>query len=339
MADVTAHESPATSAAAPETRRVGDSGLAVSVVGLGCNNLGRTGTATLTQEGTDAVVHAALDAGITFFDTADNYGHEGGLSERMLGAALGRHRADVVVATKFGMANGRLYGDDRGARGSRRYVRRAIEGSLTRLGTDYIDLFQLHTPDPLTPVEETLGALDDLVREGKVLHVGHSNRAGWQIADAEHVARRTGLTRFVSSQSHYNLLDRRAELEVVPAAQAYGLGILPYFPLANGLLSGKYSRGTTPSEGRLSHTRQHMLDEAPWDALEALTELGRARGLGLLELAFSWLAAQPQVASVIAGATRPEQVRQNAAAVHPLTADELAQIDALFPPPAKVALF
>ena len=330
---------PRPSPARPATRRVGGSGLAVSVVGLGCNNLGRTGTATLTQEGADAVVHAALDAGVTFFDTADNYGHEGGLSERMLGRALGRHRDDVVVATKFGMSNGRLYGDDFGARGSRRYVRRAVEGSLERLGTDRIDLLQLHTPDPLTPVAETLSVLDDLVREGKVLYVGHSNRAGWQIADAEHTARHLGTTRFVSSQSHYNLLDRRAELEVVPAAQAYDLGIFPYFPLANGLLSGKYSRGTTPSEGRLSHTRQHMLDEAPWDALEELTAMGRERGLGLLELAFSWLAAQPQVASVIAGATRPEQVRQNAAAVHPLSADELARIDALFPPPSKVALF
>ncbi|MGP7961193.1 aldo/keto reductase [Sanguibacter sp. A247] len=336
---MTASYSPSARPDAPPSRRVGTSGLAVSVVGLGCNNLGRTGTDSVTPEGAHAVVHAALDAGITFFDTADNYGAEGGLSERLLGAALGSERDNVVIGTKFGMANGRLYGPDHAARGSRRYIRRAVEGSLTRLGTDRLDLLQFHTPDPLTPIDETLAALDDLVREGKVLYVGHSNRAGWQIADAEHVARATGSTRFISSQSHYNLLDRRAELEVVPAAQAYGLGIFPYFPLANGLLSGKYSRNTVPTEGRLSHTRQHMLDEAPWDAIEQLTELGRERGLGLLELAFSWLAAQPQVASVIAGATRPEQVRQNAAAVHELTADELAQMDALFPPPAKVALF
>lgn len=336
---MTASHSSSARTAAPQTRRVGGSGLAVSVVGLGCNNLGRKGTASLTSEGAAAVVHAALDAGITFFDTADNYGAEGGLSEQLLGAALRGHRDDVVIATKFGMENGGLYGPDFAARGSRRYIRRAVEGSLERLGTDRIDLLQLHTPDPLTPIDETLAALDDLVREGKVLYVGHSNRAGWQIADAEHVARATGVTRFISSQSHYNLLDRRAELEVVPAAEAYGLGIFPYFPLANGLLSGKYSRDTVPTEGRLAHTRQHMLDEAPWDAIEELTEIGRERGLGLLELAFSWLAAQPQVASVIAGATRPEQVRQNAAAVHPLSVDELARIDVLFPPPAKIALF
>ena len=226
--------------------RLGRSGLTVSVIGLGCNNLGRPGTATLEQAGTDAVVHAALDAGITFFDVADIYGAEPGLSEERLGRALGARRDEVVIGTKFGMDMGGVAGDDGGARGSRRYIVRAVEDSLRRLGTDWIDLYQFHTPDPATPIEETLRALDDLVRAGKVRYVGHSNRAGWQIAQAEYVARELGVERFVSAQNHYNLLDRRAELEVVPAAAEFGLGVLPYFPLANGLLTGKYRRATPP---------------------------------------------------------------------------------------------
>ena len=217
----------------------------VSVVGLGCNNLGRPGTATLEQAGTDAVVHAALDAGITFFDVADVYGAEPGLSEERLGRALGARRDEVVIGTKFGMDMGGVAGDDGGARGSRRYIVRAVEDSLRRLGTDWIDLYQFHTPDPATPIEETLRALDDLVRAGKVRYVGHSNRAGWQIAQAEYVARELGVERFVSAQNHYNLLDRRAELEVVPAAAEFGLGVLPYFPLANGPVS--YTHLTLPT--------------------------------------------------------------------------------------------
>ena len=226
-----------------EYRRVGNSGLSVSVVGLGCNNLGRSGTATESQEGTDAVVHAALDAGITFFDVADTYGREPGLSETMLGKALAGRRGDAVIGTKFGMDMRGANGNDFGARGSRRYIIKAAEASLRRLGTDWIDLYQFHTPDPRTPIEETLAALDDLVTSGKVRYIGHSNRAGWQIAEAEFVARARGGSRFISAQNHYNLLDRRAELEVTPAAEAYGLGVLPYFPLANGLLTGKYAPG------------------------------------------------------------------------------------------------
>ncbi len=210
-----------------EQRRLGNSGLSVSAVGLGCNNLGRRGSATQTQEGADAVVAAAIEAGITLFDVADVYGAEPGQSEQMLGRALRGHRDEVVLATKFGMDMSGTNGPDFGARGSRRYVIAAVEASLRRLDTDHIDLYQLHTPDPLTPIEETLAALDDLVRAGKVRYIGHSNRAGWQIADAEHVARTRGGARFISSQSHYNLLDRRAELEVVPAATAYGIGVLP----------------------------------------------------------------------------------------------------------------
>ena len=323
-----------------DTRRLGHSGLAVSVVGLGCNNLGRRGSATQTQEGTDAVVHAALDAGITLFDVADNYGPEPGGSEEMLGRALRGHRDEVVLATKFGMDLGGANGPDFDARGSRRYIRTAVEASLRRLGTDRIDLYQFHTPDPLTPIEETLDALDDLVREGKVGHIGHSNRAGWQVAEAEFVARRRGGARFVSSQSHYNLLDRRAELEIIPAAQAYGIGVLPYFPLANGLLTGKYSTGTAPEGSRLRYSKPQLLESADLDQLRALGDFAREHGLTELEVAFSWLASRPAIGSVIAGATRPEQVRQNATAIRwvPTPEDEAA-LDEIFPPAPKVALY
>nr|WP_205812146.1 aldo/keto reductase [Micrococcus luteus] len=314
--------------------------MTVSVVGLGCNNLGRPGTATLDQAGTDAVVHAALDAGITFFDVADIYGAEPGLSEERLGRALGARRDEVVIGTKFGMDMGGVAGDDGGARGSRRYIVRAVEDSLRRLGTDWIDLYQFHTPDPATPVEETLRALDDLVRAGKVRYVGHSNRAGWQIAQAEYVARELGVERFVSAQNHYNLLDRRAELEVVPAAAEFGLGVLPYFPLANGLLTGKYSQGGAPEGSRLSHVRQHMVADADLEQLAAFGRFARERGITEVQAAIGWLAAQGPVSSVIAGATRAAQVVENAAAADWLaTAEDLAELDALFPGPEKVALF
>ncbi|PAL18985.1 aldo/keto reductase [Micrococcus luteus] len=320
--------------------RLGRSGLTVSVVGLGCNNLGRPGTATLEQAGTDAVVHAALDAGITFFDVADVYGAEPGLSEERLGRALGARRNEVVIGTKFGMDMGGVAGDDGGARGSRRYIVRAVEDSLRRLGTDWIDLYQFHTPDPATPIEETLRALDDLVRAGKVRYVGHSNRAGWQIAQAEYVARELGVERFVSAQNHYNLLDRRAELEVVPAAAEFGLGVLPYFPLANGLLTGKYSQGDAPEGSRLSHVRQHMVADADLEQLAAFGRFARERGITEVQAAIGWLAAQGPVSSVIAGATRAAQVVENAAAADWLaTAEDLAELDALFPGPEKVALF
>ena len=321
--------------------RLGRSGLTVSVVGLGCNNLGRPGTATLEQAGTDAVVHAALDAGITFFDVADIYGAEPGLSEERLGRALGARRDEVVIGTKFGMDMGGVAGDDDGgARGSRRYIVRAVEDSLRRLGTDWIDLYQFHTPDPATPIEETLRALDDLVRAGKVRYVGHSNRAGWQIAQAEYVARELGVERFVSAQNHYNLLDRRAELEVVPAAAEFGLGVLPYFPLANGLLTGKYSQGDAPEGSRLSHVRQHMVADADLEQLAAFGRFARERGITEVQAAIGWLAAQGPVSSVIAGATRAAQVVENAAAADWLaTAEDLAELDALFPGPEKVALF
>ncbi|MFC7402217.1 aldo/keto reductase [Citricoccus sp. GCM10030269] len=323
-----------------EYRRLGRSGLTVSVVGLGCNNLGRPGTATLEQEGTDAVVHAALDAGVSLFDVSDTYGATPGLSEERLGRALGAHREEIVLATKFGMDMGGANGNDFGARGSRRYIVRAVEASLRRLNTEWIDLYQFHTPDDATPIEETLSALDDLVHSGKVRYIGHSNRAGWQIAEAEFVARELGTERFISAQNHYNLLDRRAELEVLPSAKAYGLGVLPYFPLANGMLTGKYSSGTAPEGSRLSHTRRDMVKQADLDQLRRFGDFARARGLSEVELAFSWLAAQEPVSSVIAGATKPEQIRQNAAAVRWVpTQAERAEMDEIFPTVPKVALF
>ena len=323
-----------------EYRRLGRSGLTVSVVGLGCNNLGRANTPTESQEGTDAVVHAALDAGVTFFDVADAYGREAGLSETMLGKALKGHRGDVVIGTKFGMDMKGANGKDFGARGSRRYIVRAVEASLRRLDTEWIDLYQYHTPDHATPVDETLAALDDLVTSGKVRYIGHSNFAGWQVAEAEYVARQLGGSRFISTQNHYNLLDRRAELEILPAAEAFSLGVLPYFPLANGLLTGKYSAGKAPEGSRLSHTRTHLVHDADWDQLGRYGQFAKERGLTEVELAFSWLAAQPCVASVIAGATKPEQIRQNAEAVRwvPSQSDR-DELDDIFPKTPKVALF
>ncbi|WP_417367941.1 aldo/keto reductase [Glutamicibacter arilaitensis] len=323
-----------------EFRQLGRSGLCVSVVGLGCNNLGRAGTATESQEGTDAVIHAALDAGITLFDVADMYGKEPGLSEIRLGKALGRAREDIVLATKFGMDMHGVNGPDFNARGSRRYIVKAVEASLERLGTDYIDLYQFHTPDANTPIEETLRALDDLVASGKVRYIGHSNRSGWQIAQAEYVARELGTERFISAQNHYNLLDRRAELEVLPAAREFSLGMLPYFPLANGLLTGKYSKGYAPEGSRLTHARQHLVQTSDFEQLDRFAAFAAERDLTPIQLAFSWLAAQSPVSSVIAGATRPEQIRDNATAVRWVpTAQELTELDEIFPAPDKVALF
>ncbi|YCH09373.1 aldo/keto reductase [Arthrobacter sp. alpha11c] len=323
-----------------EYRRLGHSGLTVSAVGLGCNNLGRANTPTESQEGTDAVVHAAIDAGVTFFDVADVYGREPGLSETMLGKALKGHRDDVVIGTKFGMDMHGANGNDFGARGSRRYILKAVEASLRRLGTEWIDLYQFHTPDPQTPIEETLAALDVLVTSGKVRYIGHSNFAGWQIAEAEYVGRQSGGARFISTQNHYNLLDRRAELEVLPAAGAFSLGVLPYFPLANGLLTGKYSAGHAPEGSRLSHTRTNLVHDADWQQLGRFGQFAKERGITELQLAFSWLAAQPGVGSVIAGATRPEQVRENAEAVCWVPSqEEREELDEIFPRAPKVALF
>ncbi len=319
-----------------EYRPLGRSGLLVSAVGLGCNNLGRGGTRTESQDGTDAVVHAAIDAGVTLFDTADIYGAEFGLSEERLGAALVGRRDEVVVATKFGHADYASPIPHWGAKGSRRYIRLAVEASLRRLRTDRIDLYQLHTPDPLTPIEETLDALGELVREGKVLYLGHSNLAGWQLAHADAVAERRGLPRFVSAQNEYNLLRRGIEVELMPAAVAHGVGLLPWFPLYNGLFTGKFTRTERPADTRIARQRPHLADEAPWPEIEAYQRFCDDRGVTMLVATIGWLLAQPAMASVIAGATTPEQVRQNAAAADGWRpgATDLAEIDRLFPRPA-----
>ncbi len=317
-------------------RQLGNSGLTVSTVGLGCSNLGRTDTV----KGTDALIHAAVDAGITLFDVADAYGREPGVSETMLGKALGKHRDDVVVATKFGLDMGGSNGQDHGVRGSRRYIVRAVEASLRRLNTDHIDLYQLHVPDPHTPVEETLDALDDLVRSGKVRYVGASNMAGWQIGEAEFTSRARGSVRFISVQNQYNLLHRYAETEVIPAAAAYGVGVLPYYPLANGLLTGKYSDGHAPQGSRLAHLRPALLTNANLDQLQAFDAFARERNLEPVEVAFSWLASRPAVSSIIAGATKPKQVRQNAAAVTWVpTAEDNDALDRIFPRDPNAVLF
>src|SRR5690606_32328195 len=311
---------------ADDLRPPGTSGRVVSRVGLGCNNFGRR----IGPEQTRAVVHAALDAGVTLFDTSDSYGD----SEELLGAALAGRRDEVVVATKFGWDVGGANGPDWGARASRRYVRRAVERSLRRLRTDWIDLYQLHRPDGVTPMEETLAALTDLVREGKVRYIGSSNLAAWQITDADWIARTRGLERFVSAQNHYNLLERGVEAEVVPACLHHGIGLLPYFPLASGLLTGKYRRGEPPPPGtRLADRGLPTADDPRFDVVERLEAFARERGVTLLDVAIGGLAARPAVASVIAGATTPEQVRANVAAgAWRPSAEDLAALDEIAPP-------
>jgi aryl-alcohol dehydrogenase-like predicted oxidoreductase len=306
-------------------RRLGNSGLVVSVVGLGTNNLG----VRLDFDRSREVVHAALDEGITLFDTADSYG----ASEERLGELLAGRRDDVLIATKFGndvRRRGLDNGVDWGARGSRRYVRRAVESSLRRLRTDWIDLYQLHVPDPLTPVEETLSALTDLVHAGKVRYLGSSNFAGWQVADAEWTARTRGLERFVSAQNEYSWLHREAEAGLVPALERYGIGLLPYFPLANGLLTGKYRRGQAPPAGSRLENRPGDLSDAAFDVLEHLESFAAGRGVSLLDVAIGGLAARPSVASVIAGATSQAQVVANVAAGkwRP-TVDDLSELERL----------
>ena len=290
---------------------LGPSGLVVSRVGLGCNNFG----ARMADEDVPAVVHAAIDAGVTLFDTADIYGNVGG-SETLLGKALRGRRDQVVVATKFGMDMQGANGPDWGARGSRRYIRIAVENSLRRLDTDWIDLYQYHEPDGVTPIEETLGALTELVAEGKVRYIGSSNLAGWQVIDADWTAKTSGCEAFISAQNEYSWLNRSAETELVPALEHTGLGLLPFFPLARGLLTGKYRRGESAPEGsRLARAGlSSHLTEAAFDTVEALTAFADERGITLLDIAIGGLAAMPGVASVIAGATKVSQVEANVAA-------------------------
>lgn len=312
-----------------EYRRLGSSGLQVSAIGLGCNNFGWR----VDESGTRAVVETALDQGITLFDTADIYGPRG-VSEEYLGKALDGRRQDAIIATKFAapMGEGTLH---RGA--SRRYIFEALEASLRRLGTDFIDLYQIHIPDTQTPLEETMRALDDAVRQGKVRYLGCSNFGGWQLVEAQWIARSEHREGFVSAQNLYNLLDRKIESELVPACKAHGVGILPYFPLASGFLTGKYRRGQKAPEGtRLESSArlaEGLLTEANFDQLEALEEFASAQGHSILELAIGWLASQPEVSSVISGATTPEQVEQNVRAGEwRLSEQELRDVDEILKP-------
>lgn len=307
-------------------RALGRSGLQVSLVGLGCNNFGvRTDPETSRK-----VIYKALDLGITLFDTADVYANRGG-SETVLGETLGDRRKAIVLATKFGLPM-----DDAGTLkgASRRYILSAVEASLRRLKTDWIDLYWLHTPDPVTPIEETLRALEDLIRQGKVRYIGCSNLAAWQVVEAVWTSRQLGSNGFIACQNEYSVLVRDPERELLPAMAAYGLGFVPYYPLTAGLLSGKYKRnGPMPEGARLTYMRRladRYLTEANWQKVERLETFSVQRGHSLIELAFSWLAAHPAVSSVIAGATRPEQVEQNVKACDwALTPEEMAEIDRL----------
>lgn len=308
-------------------RALGEHGPTVSVVGVGGNNFG----SRLDEEGTRAVVHAALDAGVTLFDTADMYGGSGdrggarGDGERLLGAALKGHRDQVVLATKFGMEMS-AEADRYGPRGSRPYIRYAVESSLRRLGTDRIDLFQYHEPDGVTPLDETVAALRELVAEGTIGHIGCSNLPAEDLSDA-----------FVSTQARYHLLDRGAEQDLVPACLRAGVGLLPYYPLANGLLSGKYRRGERPPAGSRLSWRQGWLTDAALDRVEALTAYGAERGLSLLQVAVGGLAALPAVGSVICGAMTPAQVTANAAAADWIPdAADLAALDTIVRPGERV---
>jgi aryl-alcohol dehydrogenase-like predicted oxidoreductase len=314
-----------------ELRRLGRSGLVVSRVGLGCNNFGLK----IGIDEARPVVDAAIDAGVTLFDTADTYGD----SELILGELLKGRRGNVVVATKFGLHVGGENGPDWGARGSRAYIRRAVERSLRRLQTDWIDLYQHHYPDPETPIEETLDALAQLVREGKVRYIGSSNIRAWQIGEAHWRARERGVPGFVSVQRSYSLLDRSVELELVPACAHYGVGVLPFFPLASGLLTGKYRRGEpVPSGSRMAHFEwaQKQLTSDQFEIVEKLQAFAAERGVSLLHVAMGWLAAQLTVGSVIAGATSPEQVRANVAAASWTPSEsDLTSIDGIAPPPCR----
>ncbi|WP_460394564.1 aldo/keto reductase [Actinophytocola sediminis] len=309
-------------------RHLGESGLVVSVVGLGCNNLGRPGTAAESLAGSRALVGAAIDAGINFFDVADVYGAPRGRSEELLGQALAGRRDHAVIATKFGVDMQGANGPDFGARGSRRYVRLAVEASLRRLGTDWIDLYQLHRVDPFTPIEETLDALNDLVHEGLIRYAGVCNLAGWQIADATWLSRTKNLLGPIAVENHYSLLEREAERDVIPACQRFGLGLLPYFPLANGLLTGKYHRDVEPPANARLAGRTRLLTDAPWDRIDKLRAFADERGIPMTTVAIGWLAAQRPVGSVIAGATTPEQAVANAGAAkwHPAP-DDLKLLD------------
>ena len=307
-----------------ETRNLGGSGLRVSAVGLGCNNFGQRSDLETSRR----IIHKAIDLGITLFDTADIYAGRGG-SENVLGQVLGDRRKDIVLATKYA----KPMADDGSRQGaSRRYIMRAVEDSLRRLKTDYIDLYQQHEYDDRTPIDETLRALEDLIRHGKVRYIGCSNFPAWRVSEAQQIAKQINTYAFVSCQDEYSLLVRGIEKDLLPMAQAYNMGLLPFFPLANGLLAGKYKRGEKPPAdsrlGKVDYLRERYMNDRNFDIVQKLDAFARQHGKTLLELAFSWLAARPQVSSVIAGASSPEQVEQNVRAIAwTLTPDDMAAID------------
>jgi aryl-alcohol dehydrogenase-like predicted oxidoreductase len=312
-----------------EYRNLGRSGLQVPVAGLGCNNFGRR----MDADATARVVHACLDLGVTFFDTADVYGPRG-VSEEYLGRALQGRRHEAIIATKFAspMGEGPMWSG-----GSHRYIKNAVRDSLRRLGTDYIDLYQMHQPDSKTPIEETMRALDDLVRAGDVRYIGCSNYNGWQLVEAQWTARSFHGAEFVSAQNQWSLLDRRIERDLVPVCERYGVSLLPFFPLASGFLTGKYKRGEAPPAGARLSAAGPMADrtftERNWDILEKLEAFGAERGKTVLDVALAWLAAQPSVDCVIAGATSPEQVQANVRALEwTMTPEEAAEVSAIADP-------
>jgi aryl-alcohol dehydrogenase-like predicted oxidoreductase len=309
-----------------ETRNLGGSGLRVSAVGLGCNNFGQRSDLETSRR----IIHKAIDLGITLFDTADIYAGRGG-SENVLGQVLGDRRKDIVLATKYA----KPMADDGSRQGaSRRYIMRAVEDSLRRLKTDYIDLYQQHEYDDRTPIDETLRALEDLIRHGKVRYIGCSNFPAWRVSEAQQIARQINTHAFVSCQDEYSLLVRDIEKDLLPMAQTYNLGLLPFFPLANGLLVGKYKRGEKPPAdsrlGKVDYLRERYMNDRNLDIVQKLDAFAKQHGKTLLELAFSWLAARPQVSSVIAGASSPEQIEQNVKAIAwTLTPDDMATIDGI----------
>jgi len=317
-----------------DRRALGKSGIEAAVVGLGCNNFGRVGTVTEGQEGTTAVMNAALDAGVTFFDTADIYGGAWGVSETLMAEALRGRRDEAVIATKFGHIAVATPLDAVGLKGSRAYLRAAVDASLSRLGIDAIDLFQQHTPDPNVPIEETLLALAELVTEGKIKAYGHSQFSVEQVHAADAAAASLGVVPFVASQDELSLTARAVEADGrLVAAHEAGMVFLPFFPLANGLFTGKFTRTKRPAGTRIADLRPHLAEGADWDAMEAYQALCDARGITMLEATIGWFLAMPVVGSVIAGATRPEQIAANAAAASAWspTADDIGAIDRLFP--------
>ena len=316
-------------------RRLGETGPWISVIGIGCNNFGRAGTVTESFEGTRLVVDAAIRWGITFFDTAEMYGQPPGTSELLLGEALRkRDRESVVIATKWGHQAAHAHGAETwGPKGARHYIRNAVDASLRRLQTDYIDLYQFHTPDPDTPIADTLGALQELITEGKILHIGHTNFTAEQMIEANEAAA-NGFTPFISAQNDYSLLNRAPETAILPEVESAGMGFLPYYPLANGLLTGKYTRDRPPAGSRLVELKPQLLDSTDWSQLQAFQQLCDDAGITMLQASMGWLLSHRMLTSVIAGATSPEQVKANAETARTeLPNDVLDAMEDLFPAP------